>query len=167
MFTEDCVLSLDFFSDNLTDSSASLVNNFRPESKIHSRLFVPVFRFDSLAKILGDKSVGIVKIDVEGAELEVVKSLLELIRRDKPIIMIELLPVYSSENTSRKNRQDELERIFADNDYTILRVEKNSSDAYSGLRRIEKIGIHSDLTQCDYVIVPSTQLAVLGNIDYL
>jgi FkbM family methyltransferase len=161
LFTKDCVLSLDFFSDDVTDSSASLINNFRPDHRIHSRVFVPVFQFNSLAKILGEKSVGIVKIDVEGAELEVVKSLLELIRRDKPIILIELLPVYSNENTFRKNRQDELERIFADTDYVILRVEKTPSNTYSGLKRVDKIGIHSDLTQCDYVVLPSAQLAEL------
>ena len=161
LFTEDCILCLDFFSDDVTDGSASIIDKFRPDNRIYSQIFIPVFRFDSLYKFLGSKRFGIVKIDVEGAELEVVKSLLELIRRDRPIILIEVLPVYSDENAFRKNRQDELERIFADTDFAILRVEKTRSNTYSGLRHIEKIGIHSDLTQCDYVIVPNEQLAKL------
>lgn len=100
------------------------------------------------------KRVGIVKIDVEGAELEVVKSLLNLIERDKPIILIEVLPVHSDENAFRKDRQEELEKIFT----VILRVEKTRANTYSGLRHVEKIGIHSDLTQCDYVVVTNEQL---------
>lgn len=40
LFTEDCVLPLDLFSDNEADSSASLIDNFRPDHKIHSRFFV-------------------------------------------------------------------------------------------------------------------------------
>lgn len=161
LFTEDCVLPLDLFSDHETDASASLIDNFRPDNKVYSRVFVPVFRFDSLTKLMDGKSVGIVKIDVEGAELEVVKSLLQLIQRDKPIILIEVLPVYSDENAFRKDRQEELEKIFADTDYVIFRVEKTSANTYSGLRRVEKIGIHSDLTQCDYLIVPNEKLTKL------
>ena len=161
LFTKDCVLSLDFYSDYPEDSSACMIDNFRPDNKIYSRAFVPVFQYKSLVSILGEKSVGIVKIDVEGAELEVVKSLLELIKRDKPIILIELLPVYSVDNAFRKDRQDELERIFADIGYVILRVEKTPSNAYSCLNRVGEIEIHSDLTRCDYVILPSAQLAEL------
>ena len=157
LFTENCILTLDFISGDVADPSASLIDNFRPDHKIHSRIFVPVFRFDSLANLMSGKCFGIVKIDVEGAELEVVKSLLKLIRRDKPIILIEVLPVYSDKNAFRKTRQGELEQIFSDIGYAILRVEKTSADIYSGLRHIEKIGIHSDLTQCDYVAVPSEQ----------
>ncbi len=161
LFTEDCILSLDLFSDDTTDSSASLIGNFRPSIEIRSRIFVPVFRFDSVAKLMKNERIGIVKIDVEGAELEVVKSLSNVIVRDKPIILIEVLPVYTEENNSRKNRQDELEQIFAEAGYAILRVDKTSANALSGLRHIEKIGIHSDVTQCDYVIVPNDQLANL------
>lgn len=161
LFIEDGVLSLDMFSDDVTDSSASLINNFRPDHKIHSRVFVPVFRFDSLEKFASRESIGIVKIDVEGAELEVVKSLLKIIQRDKPLILLEILPVYSDKNSFRMDRQDELEKIFADTGYAIYRVEKTSADTYSGLKRVEKIGIHSDLTQCDYVIVPNEQLTRL------
>jgi FkbM family methyltransferase len=161
LFTKDCILSLDFYSDYPEDSSACMIDNFRPDNKIYARTIVPVFQYTSLAGILGEKSVGIVKIDVEGAELEVVKSLLELIKRDKPIILIELLPVYSVDNTFRKNRQDELEQIFADTDYAISRVEKTPSNAFSCLNPVEEIEIHSDLTRCDYVILPSAQLAEL------
>lgn len=161
LFTEDCVLSLDLFSDDATDSSASLIKNFRPGNSVRSRIFVPVFEFHHLTTVLDEKSVGLVKIDVEGAELEVVKSLLQMIKHDKPIILIELLPVYSHGNVFRKNRQEELEQILAGIDYAILRVEKTSANAFSGLTVIREIGVHSDLTRCDYVILPNVELAAL------
>ncbi|UGB37691.1 FkbM family methyltransferase [Frateuria soli] len=150
LFTHDSVLALDLFSEDATDSSASVISHFRKDSPVQSSVFVPVFHFDSLAKILGDTVVGVVKIDVEGAELEVIKSLLQLIRRDRPAILIEVLPVYSHDNTFRRERQDELETIFADAGYALLRVGKTGSGAYAGLELIEAIGIHSDLTRCDY-----------------
>lgn len=160
LFTHDSVLALDLFAeDDVADSSASMISHFREDSVVHSSVFVPVFRFDSLAKILGDTVVGVVKIDVEGAELEVLKSLLQLIRRDRPAILIEVLPVYSQDNTFRRERQDELETLFADAGYALHRVGKTSSGAYAGLEPIEAIGIHSDLTKCDYLALPRGQMA--------
>lgn len=159
LFTEDSVLSLDSFSNDPTDSSASLIDGFRPNNKIHSQFFVSVFRFESVASLLNINSVGIVKIDVEGAELKVVKSLSGLIRQHRPIVLLELLPVYSHANVFRKARQEELERIFADANYTIFRVEKTSVNGYAGLERLESFAIHSDLNQCDYVIVPNEHSA--------
>lgn len=162
LFTEDRVLSLDFFTEDISDSSATVIENFRPGNKIFSRILVPVFQFDSLAGLVGDTRFGIVKIDVEGAELEVVKSLSTLIGRDRPLILIELLPVYREDNTFRVSRQDELERIFDEHGYGILRVAKSSAGSYTGLRYIESIGVHSDLTLCDYVVAPRERLAQLG-----
>lgn len=158
LFTKDCLLPLDFPSDDVTDASASLIMNFRPSRRVHSRVFVPVFQFDSLAEILKDSFVGIVKIDVEGAELEVVKTLLGIIKRDKPVILIEILPVYSEQNDFRKKRQEELEEIFLEIDYVIFRVEKSASGDYQGLSEIEKIGVHDDVARCDYVVYPRSRI---------
>ncbi|MGB8214197.1 MAG: FkbM family methyltransferase [Anaerolineales bacterium] len=162
LYTEDCILPLDLFSDDITDSMGSLIDNFRPERKVYSRIFVPVFRYDSLAKLVSRSCVGIVKIDVEGSELEVIKSLLKVIERDRPIILVEVLPAYPDDNFQRRmNRQGELEHIFTDVNFAILRVEKTNINTFSGLRQIEKFGIHTDSTMCDYVIVPNEKLANL------
>lgn len=159
LFTENRVLGLDLFSESGTDSAASLISGFRPGEKIHSRVFVPVFAFDSLAELFGEKTVGVVKIDVEGAELEVIKSLMNVIKRDHPVFLMEVLPVYSEENIFRKTRQDELESLFKNEGYRIFRVRKNESGRFSSVDPIEEIGIHSDIGMSDYVIVPSGQAA--------
>jgi FkbM family methyltransferase len=158
LFTEDTVMALDLFSHDVADSAASLIDNFRPRDQVHSRVFVPVFRFDGLAKLVGNHTIGLVKIDVEGAENEVIKSLLNLIRRDKPLILVEILPVYQSTNAFRIERQDELERMFAEVGYSILRVQKTSDNKFAGFKRIDKIEVHSDIDLCDYVIAPNERL---------
>lgn len=161
LFTRDDVLALDLFSEEAVDPSASLITGFRPDREVRSRVFVPVFQFETLAGIIGHKRLGIIKIDVEGAELEVISSLLQAIRRDQPIILIEILPVYAQDNAFRKNRQDELERIFAEVGYALLRIQKTPGGSFERLQPVEEIGVHSDLTQCDYVVVPKARLAEL------
>jgi FkbM family methyltransferase len=155
LFTQDRVLSLNLFADDQTDAAASLIAGYRPGQKIYSQIYVPVFRFESVSSLLSIDNVGIIKIDVEGAELEVIKSLSRIIRDYRPIILLEVLPVRSNENVLRKDRQEELEQIFNDLNYIIFRVKKTGSDIYAGLKRIESIGIHSNLNQCDYVIAPN------------
>ena len=155
LFTEDSVLSLECISDSEVDPAASLIKNFRKNRVVYHKILVPAFRFQSIASILNIDEIGIIKIDVEGAELEVVKSLYPVFNDYRPIVLLEVLPVYSNENTMRKERQEELERIFDELNYLFLRVDKTNKNAFIGLRKIKNIGIHSDLNQCDYVVIPN------------
>ena len=157
LHTEDRVLSLNLFRDVKTDPSASLIENFRPSNRIIEKLYVPAFRFESLTKLLGFNSIAIIKIDVEGAEMEVINSLLEQIRAYRPIMLLEILPVRTEENVLRMERQRELENIINKINYTLYRVGKNGR-AFSSLIRIDTIGIHSDINQCDYVLAPEELL---------
>jgi FkbM family methyltransferase len=145
---------LEFLSENEDDSCASLVKNFRPERKISHRQYVPVFTFDIAVSTLGLTHIGLIKIDVEGAELEVIRSLSQTIVSHRPILLLEILPVYSKENKARKDRQEEVEKIMSECGYNIFRVIKTDTDGYNGLQKLTTIGIHSDLNQCDYVLAP-------------
>ncbi|MBT9315658.1 FkbM family methyltransferase [Leptothoe spongobia] len=163
LFTEDKMLSLECLTDSEFDSSASLIENFRSGQTIYRRILVPCFRFENIRDTVNSDNVGIVKIDVEGAELEVVKSLYQLLKTQQPIVLLEILPVYSTENTMRKERQEELERIFNELNYSFFRVEKDKN-TFVGLKKIENIGIHSDLNQCDYVFMPNELVSEIQNI---
>jgi FkbM family methyltransferase len=154
LFTEDNVLPLHCIDSGVTDSAASLISDFRPNHIIQHRMFVPVFRFETIAHLLPDLPVGLIKIDVEGAELDVVQSLLQVIERDRPIVLLEVLPVYTPENQARQARQQALEAIFNTANYRLWRVQKTATGGYAGLSSIDQIGIHADLTQCDYVVMP-------------
>lgn len=163
LFTEDSVMLLECINDTEVDSAGSLIKNFRSGRVIYHKIPVPVFRFQSITSLLNVDKIGIVKIDVEGAELEVVKSLYQLFNIHRAIILLEVLPVYSNENTMREERQEELERIFDELNYSLFRVDK-SKNTFIGLKKIENIGIHSDLNQCDYVVIPNELVARIQNI---
>lgn len=154
LFIEDKVALLECVNNIEFDSAASLIQNFRPDHKVYHKIPVPVFCFQKIADVLDFDAIGIVKIDVEGAELEVVKSLYQLFQSYRPIVLLEVLPVYSQENVTRKERQEELEQLFSELNYCWLRVDK-LENTFVGLRKIENIGIHSNLNQCDYVVIPN------------
>lgn len=162
LFTEDNVLSLECINNTEVDSAASLIKNLR-HSIIQHRIPVPVFRFQTIANILNIDKISIVKIDVEGAELEVVKSLYSVFNDYRPIVILEVLPVYSNEKKMRKERQEELEQLFCELNYLFFRVDKSANNTYIGLKKIKEIGIHSDLNQCDYVVIPNELEAQFGS----
>lgn len=55
-------------------------------------LEVPAFTLDSVVRRLGLQNLDMVKIDVEGAELDVVAGMTELLQTKRPTILIELHP---------------------------------------------------------------------------
>lgn len=146
------IVSLLFYSDNQSDSSASIVNNFRSVQSVIQEKNIVVLTGD-LIKI--ESKISILKIDVEGAELMVIEGLIEILKKDRPYIIIEILPVYSLENQDRLLRQNEILRITKDLDYSIFKIVKKPDDTLQELIEISEIPIHSDLTQCDYVFAPN------------
>lgn len=146
------VLKLNLFDEAGHDSSASIVEEFRDKSKIKKTLNVPVFSWSDL-DVVADKKIGIVKIDVEGAELEVLNGIKSVLESDRPYVLIEVLPVYSEDNTFRLERQKKIENILSDCNYKIYRINKKG-DMFEKITSLETIGIHSDLQMCEYVFTP-------------
>lgn len=148
------VLTLNLFSDNELDPAASVISD--RGDNVKRKVFVPIF---SASKIDEDENVfsdvEIIKIDVEGLELEVLRSLKEIINKERPLILIEILPVYNSSNKGRFDRQNQIEELFSDINYDIHRVEKTKNMRFSHLNKLDSIGIHDDLNLCDYVIIPT------------
>ncbi len=153
---ENKVGKLVFFSEGKSDSSASIIENFRPHQKIFKKEFIPLFNLKSIKSVIGDEPFSVLKIDVEGAELEVIQSFIEDIKSYAPIILIEILPAYSEKNTERINRQNEIQSILIDLNYSMFRVIKNN-EALVSFEEIKKIEIHSDENACEYVMVPNSK----------
>ena len=135
---------------NDTDASASIIESFRKRNANTKDTFTSVFDFEVVNRLTQIQKVSIIKIDVEGAELDVLCSLLNLIRKERPYIIMEILPVYGEENEERYERQLELEALIQELSYQIFRVVK----AKKNLKKIGSIGIHSDLDACDYLLAP-------------
>ena len=147
------VLKLNFYEESSSDSSASLNENFRPGKKIFFRKTVQVVNYEIIEKAIPEK-VGIVKIDVEGFELYVIQGIEKLIIQKRPVILLEILPVYEESLKERLASQQLIESFFKLNDYRMLRIIKNASNGFDHFETIESIGIHSDINLCDYVFVP-------------
>lgn len=160
------VLTLKMYNKSDVDASASILAEFRPNEKIIEEKIIPVFNVNDLTNLKSTlEKVGILKIDVEGAELEVLESLEAVIGKSHPFILMEILPVYSTGNIYRIERQEKIERILKQFNYTIYRIIKsNQNNKPIIFEKIESIGIHNDLSKCDYIFVPKDKSAVFSNI---
>ncbi|MBX2859924.1 MAG: FkbM family methyltransferase [Vampirovibrio sp.] len=146
---------LDFFSEFDAGSSASIVSNFRPHETVSFQKCVPVFNYTDISGFLEITDLAIIKIDVEGAELSVLEGLHEALTSHRPLIILEILPVYDAAKFSeRLARQESIESMMRSADYHVFRIRKTSKDQLSGFELVEEIGIYGDLTLSDYVMVP-------------
>jgi FkbM family methyltransferase len=73
------------------DPTATLVVESGTHEFIASQV-VPVWRGDDALEALGVTSISVLKIDVEGAELEVLRGFAGTIERHRPLIVCEILP---------------------------------------------------------------------------
>jgi FkbM family methyltransferase len=73
------------------DDCASIVANFRPDSFYTCHQYISVRKGDDVLRELGTEVVSVIKVDVEGAELEVIEGLAETIIQKRPILIFEVL----------------------------------------------------------------------------
>jgi FkbM family methyltransferase len=153
VYLETDLLKLTFRSDDDTDSSATLLA--APDSHAVQSQFVPLLSFDLIRKRLGIDSISVIKIDVEGVELEVLQSLEPVLDSLLPLLLLEILPVYDQKNVERLERQNQVEALLASHNYSLARICKTANGQLAGLKPIRSIGIHSDLSLSDYLAYPS------------
>ena len=135
------------------DPSASIVPGFRAVDRYARQQHVPVFPGDSL--LVDVDRIALLKIDVEGGELEVVSGLVDTLRRSSPIVFCEILPVFdeSTENGRfRRQRQDRLLATLHALGYTVFRMLQDESVA-----ELADITTHADLALTNYAFVPAAQ----------
>ena len=143
--------------DGETDPESSLIRDLHAQVNQFSRI-VPVFSHDSIMiRFLNDR-VSVVKIDVEGAELEVVRSLKSLIDRDRPIMVMEVLP-NRQEDQQKHLRNREMIETVKSLGYSFYRIMKTSADTYAGIAKVENVGDYQDPVMKDHVILPVEQEA--------
>ena len=144
---------LEHYVNDSVDSSASIIKNYRKD-KVYIRDIVALLNVESCTHLWYNKTISMIKIDVEGAELGVLKSFFEIIKRDRPYILIEILPVYDKMNTERLTYQLEIEKILYLLEYTLYRIVKTSQNNLHSYQRINSIGIHDNIDKCDYLCKP-------------
>jgi FkbM family methyltransferase len=143
------MLRLNFFASDKSDSSATIIENFKQNTAPDHFIFVPVYDSSLVSPYLPEKPYSILKIDVEGAEMEVLTGLADWINKFYPVILLEILPVYSAENKTRLDRQDKIEELLRSLNYKIARIKKKEP---LELAWIDTFGIHSNIEDCDYLL---------------
>jgi FkbM family methyltransferase len=156
--SDAAIRRLEFYHGDTTDSSASLVANFRPDQELTHVILVPVFAYEDVVRATGLGAPAFVKIDVEGAESEIIQSMRGLIGRAKPWFVVEILPCYSGRNRERIDRQNKIQVLLLESGYRILRLMKRADGRLESLRPLEEIEIHGNMEWVDYVLCPQADV---------
>ncbi len=154
-------------ANNLTDSSASILREMRPEENYEIK-YVPSFRFDDVWRILKDPKIGLIKIDVEGAELNVLQGMPRIINEQRPIIICEVLFSNNLGNFDDYTRRvKKLEQQLSDINYQIYQISKKNNDlaALHNLNEFPlKVWTQENSDDCDYVLLPKEKKGLLSNV---
>lgn len=157
-------MSLHLPEGRSTDSTATLIKDLRPSTRHMSRP-APVLSEHELEGLMAERSAGVIKVDVEGAELEVLLGLRGLLARDRPAVVCEVL--FADPNADldwHQQRNQRLTRLLQVLDYEVYQVQKSACGrSLLGLDRIDEFqrGFYSPSTadQCDYLFMPSEMAA--------
>lgn len=149
LFNENTVLPI--FHDTEYASGASVMPKFRKNMSPYKTIQqVALMRGDEILQKQNLENIAFIKADVEGAELEVVEGLQQTIQKYLPVILLEILPVYSLEDENGKyryNRQQKLIALLKEMNYIMFLIdEKNIS-----LKQLEEIEVHGDMGQTNYL----------------
>ncbi|MCY7422569.1 MAG: FkbM family methyltransferase [Chitinophagaceae bacterium] len=155
---------VELYHDTEFASGASMLSNFRVKKERYNQVQnVSVLAGD---KVLEDKNISaisIIKADVEGVELEVMMGLKQSLSKFKPLVLLEILPVYntSTENGRfRKERQDQLINLMTGLDYQMMLVNEKAGT----LSRLQSIEVHGDMSKTNYLFAHKKCLSKLENI---
>ncbi|MEM7145294.1 MAG: FkbM family methyltransferase [Verrucomicrobiota bacterium] len=144
--------AVDLHVSSETGGEASIVSGFRPDEEYRERIKVPIMGKESLPGELMERSVGVVKVDVEGGELDVFRALGAVLEKERPYVFCEVLPVYdegTERGRFRLQRQNEVLRIFGQLGYAIIRLHPDGNR-----EKLETIEVHGELAWTNYMFVP-------------
>ena len=150
------------FLSSDVDSSGSAVEGFRPAEEYATSKIIPVLRGDDVLASLDVQDAAVIKIDVEGGELEVLRGIPETLRNQRPFVICEILPVYEEESPIgifRRMRTDDVETLMRDAGYSCHRLLQGG-----GIVRLDRIETHNSLELCEYLFVPIEREGSLGRL---
>ena len=153
IYNFDGALSLSVSPGDKADSCATLLHDFNGASD-REQIVTKAVSARSLNFLL-DEEIAIIKIDVEGTELEVIKELYGCITRFRPFIICEILPAYSIENLIRIERQTKVEELLKMSNYQMAIIDTK-------INVVDSIPIHSDIDRCNYLFFPSETIGLIS-----
>jgi FkbM family methyltransferase len=147
--SEDGSAVLNLHYDDPTDRTASLQES---EMAVLNQLKVETISFETVLKNIEFESsdIACIKIDSEGSELIILKAMVPLIRRYRPVIIVEVLDTTQDGGF----RLREINRIILDSAYRIFRVVKKDMKLAS-LLPMERISSPYGVEESDFVLIPA------------
>jgi FkbM family methyltransferase len=142
------------------DPMATTIRDFSEGGDAVRRQVAAVFRGDDVAASINIEDLAVIKIDTEGAELEVLSGFAETIQRDRPFIVCEILPVgdaLSPTGRIRLKRQCEVQALLRQWNYDVFRLHPDVR-----LQKMNDIGVHADLALSNYLFAPVEQRATVA-----
>ncbi len=152
---------LPLYGSSDTDPESTIIRELQQTRDVTPKM-VPVFRYESIANDISNKKVSVIKVDVEGAELDVIDSLRTLINKDRPTIIMEILP-NERENTFKSIRNKKLIRLMKDLQYSFYRIIKTSNDSYAGVSAVDNVGDYDDPVMKDHIAFPNEDIIGIKN----
>lgn len=147
-----------FYVKNDVDSAGTTVNDLRPGFyDADNVIFVPLFSFDEFNADGMIKNIALIKIDVEGGELEVLQGMQESIGKHKPVIVCEILDSHNDENIPKMQaRADKLMNLMHSIKYDAYGISINNGKIES--TKIDRVIIKKWTAQSwdqnDYLFLP-------------
>jgi FkbM family methyltransferase len=145
---------------SLASSVASTVDGFRPKNFYSHTKYIYAAHGDEIIGGLCIPSIALIKIDVEGAELEVVRGLTATIEKHRPFILFEVLHHYlvaTEEELDkrtidfRESRIQEVEEIVRSRGYHVFQI--YGAKEVVKIRKIKPM-VANDLSTTDFLAVP-------------
>lgn len=143
---------LKLYLHNDCDAAATVVSRTDSRGDYAGFKHVAVFKGDDAARHLGIRSISVLKIDVEGAELEVLTGLEDTINNLRPVVICEILPVpetASAEGAAKQKKTESVLHFFSKAGYRMSRIEDDG-----GITALRTIDAHEDIALRNYLFLP-------------
>ena len=150
---------------NPTSAGSTLATGVKDLGK-RAVQYVSVFTLDSIWRDIPEETIAVMKIDVEGHEAAVLKGATATIERDRPVLIVEVLPLRHAEDTERETVRADVQAFLDAHGYRVYRIEKTADNDYAGLEPLPALpdtvlGDAKAFSLSDYVAVPVEKEAVL------
>ena len=136
----------------IIDKSSSIIPDCAETKKVVKKI-TSFYTYETIKNFIGADKVDIIKIDTEGTEPEVIKTLESLVRKDLPLIFIEVLKL-QKDNALKISRDQDLCSYIKKLDYIIFRINKNLKNKFTSIEEINSFGDYSDNIYADHLLIP-------------